>query len=152
MNPAIWLSDRILAHNSRTKFLADKLVFILDYLKKKNRDKIFEKFKKNIFWCRFWSFLLTCRKKGIFLIKRTFFSIYIPIIYRRAKSNRKLMSYILEKCWANGQTNGRTDGQTDRQTDRQWCFYRTFCWTGIQLKRSVVEQCERQITTAETFV
>ena len=34
----------------------------------------------------------------------------IPIIFHRAKNQKKIMTHYFEKC--------RTDGQTDRQTDR----------------------------------
>ena len=44
------------------------------------------------------------------------FQLSIPIIYYRAKSQKKLSSHSWEKCG--------TDGQTDRQTNRQQWFYR----------------------------
>ena len=51
--------------------------------------------------------------------------LHIPIIYRRAKNQRKLLSHFWEKR--------QTDGITDGQTDVQWWFYRTLLRTGVSL-------------------
>ena len=75
-----------------------------------------------LFWGHFGPFLLKFGQKWIFLEKKG--SLNIPIIYHRAKNQKKLLNHFWQKR--------RTDGRTDRQTDRQWWFYRTLRMTGTQ--------------------
>ena len=124
-NPAIWLADTILAHNSRTRIFPDIvlvtiLVFILDYFQEKLMTKIFRK-SKTLFWGHFGSFMpkfgqneFSC-KNGLSVLKC---SNYLPL-YQQSQNS---MSHSWEKCQANGWTNRWTNRQTDRQTDR---IYRT---------------------------
>ena len=60
-NPATWLADSILAHNSRTRILADmelwwninNISFHFRLFPRKPNDKIFQKIKKTLFWGHF---------------------------------------------------------------------------------------------------
>ena len=104
-NPAIWLADSILIHNSRPRILPDmgwlvknqkkkKLVFILDYLQENLITKFFKKFK-NILWGHFGSFLPKLRKKWIFLVKRATpvfkYSNYLPLWQKSEKTNEPFL-------------------------------------------------------------
>ena len=96
---------------------------------RKTNDKVFQKSKKLYFGTMrsFWPFLLKFGQKWIFLKKRLCQFLNIPIIYHRAKNQKKLMPFLRKML------NWRMDGQTDGRIDRQPWFCRTLCRTGVQL-------------------
>ena len=91
------------------------LVFTLDYFQEKLMVKFFKKSKKPYFGAMwpFWSFLTKSGQKWIFLQKRLCQFLNIPIIYHRAKIQKKLICHSIGKCWTDGWINRQTKGQTD---------------------------------------
>ena len=75
----------------------------------------FQKVQKTLFWGHVGPFLPKSGKKWIFLENKSLLILDIPIIYHRAKNQKKLMTH----SWVKFQTDGRTDRQTDGSTDRQ---------------------------------
>ena len=67
-----------------------------------------------IIWDHFGSFLPKLEPKWIFLEKELCQFLNIPIIYRRAKSQKQLMSHSWEKM-----LNWQIDKQTGRRMDKQ---------------------------------
>ena len=65
------------------------LIFIIDYFLVKLMTKFFKKNPKTLFSGPVGPFLTRCGKKWIFLEKRTYRFLDIPIIYHRAKKNKK---------------------------------------------------------------
>ena len=109
--PAIWLTDSILTHNSRTRTNPIKdgdetsitiLVFILDCFQEKLQNKLFQNSKKKkLILVQFGSFLPKFGQKWIFLGKWAVSFLNIPIAYQWTKNVKKLISHFQEKCWAN---------------------------------------------------
>ena len=81
----------------------------------KTGDKIFQKIPKNLFWDQFQPFMDKFGQR-IFSLKKGLCQILnIPIIYHRAKNQKKLMTH----SWQNGWTDIPRDRQTGRQTDNR---------------------------------
>ena len=98
-NPAIWLTERILAHNSRTRILPGG----------KMPRKINDNFFKKILLWGIWALFPKIKAKVNFPEKKPYQFLDIPIINSLAKNQKKLWSHFWEKS--------QTDGRTDRQTD-----------------------------------
>ena len=114
-NPAISLAASILAHNSRTRILPDvglvvnnNISFHFRLFPRKTNDKIFQKIQKNLFWGHLGPFLPRWGQKWIFLKKGICQFLDIPIIYHRAKNQKK----ILNDFWDKRRNDEWTDGQT----------------------------------------
>ena len=82
--------------------------------------KFFKQFKKPTILGPLWALFAQIWAKMNFPGKMG--SVDIPIIYHRAKNQKKLLNNFWQKR--------RTDGRTDRH--RQWWFYRTLRMTGTQ--------------------
>ena len=94
-NRAIWFTDSILTHNSRTRILPDMglvsitiLFFILDYFQEQLMTKFSKKSKKSILRS-FLTLFIKIWGKWIFLVKRTF-SVFKYSNYLRWGKNAEL--------------------------------------------------------------
>ena len=91
----------ISAHNSRTRILPDmglrgdinNISFHFRYFSKKTNHKIFQKISKTLFWDHFGPFLPKFRKKINIPEKKSCQFLDIPIIYHRAKNQKKLTNH-----------------------------------------------------------
>ena len=126
-NPAIWLVDSILAHNSRSRILPhmgwwwninNNIRFHFRLFPRKLMPKFLKKPKKPIL-SHSGHDLPTFELKWILLDKGLCLFLNIPVIYHHVKNQKKIISYSWEKRWTDGQTDKQTDRQKDRQTDRQ---------------------------------
>ena len=90
--------------------------------------KFFKKFKKICLEAILGTFCLNSGRNEFSYTKGLSQFLDIPIIYHRAKNQKKLLSHFWEKV----QTDGWTDRQRNRWTDRQQWFYRTLRRTGVQ--------------------
>ena len=68
-------------------------VFILDIFQKKTNHKIFQKISKTLFWDHFGPLLPKFRKKINIPEKKSCQFLDIPIIYHRAKNQKKLTNH-----------------------------------------------------------
>ena len=96
-NPAVWLANNIGFH--------------FRLLPGKTNEKTFQKIQKTLFWSHVGPFSPKFGQKWIFLKKELRQFLNIPIIYHRAKNQKKLMIHSWDKY--------RTDRPTGRQTDWQ---------------------------------
>ena len=87
------------------------LVTTLDSFEEKLMAKCFKKIQKNLFWghVTILTFLPKYGQKWILPEKKLCQFLNIPIIYHRAKNQKKLICHSWGKCW--------TDGWMDRQTE-----------------------------------
>ena len=119
-NPAIWLADNILVHNSRTRIFPD-MGFVVNINNSISFQFRLFSIKKNLFWGHSGSFLRKFGQKWIFLEKGLSvlkYSNHLPLFQKSEKNNEPF----LRKCWTIRQTGRQTDRQTDRRTNRQRCF------------------------------
>ena len=85
----------------------NNITFHFRLFSRKTDDKIFQKIPKTLFWGHLDPFCPNLGKIEFFWEKGLCQFLNIPIIYHRAKNQKKLMSHSWEKC--------RTDGQTDME-------------------------------------
>ena len=109
-NPAIWLTDSILAHNLRTSILLDMGLVIKDWwlFPRKTNDKIFQQIQKTQFWGHFGIFFPKFEQKWIFL-EKTGLSVFRYSNYLTlCQKSEKAIGQSLRKT-LNWQTNRQTD-------------------------------------------
>ena len=111
---------------------------------RKTNDKIFQKIQKNLFWGHLGPFLPRWGQKWIFLKKGICQFLDIPIIYHRAKNQKKnnerflrwTPKWRIDRRTDNGDFIGR--GSNNRNTRIRceiWSFWRLYCliWTYFNL-------------------
>ena len=122
-NSAILLADSILPHNWRPRILPDMgLVLIINsnisfhfrLFPRKTNDQFFKKSKDPILglWGYF-GLLLPKFEQRNFPGKRLRQFLNIPIIYHRAKNQKKLIWHSWGKCWNDGWMDRNMEGRTD---------------------------------------
>ena len=87
-----------------------KINFHFGLLPSKTKDKFSLKIQKTLFWGHFGPFLPKLGQKWIFLVKKDCQFLNIPIIYHRAKNQKKLLNHFWEKGQTGWQTNRQING------------------------------------------
>ena len=112
-NPAIWLTERILAHNSRTRILPGG----------KMPRKINDNFFKKILLLGIWALFPQIKAKVNFPEKKALSVFRYSNYQLPCQKSEKTMEPFLRK---------KPNWWTDRQTDRPQWFYRTICRRRVQ--------------------